>query len=161
MSVMTNNHQDWTALFVYGSLMPGCHRDDILNDAIAKGLAIHKYCAQTTKNYDLLDFGTFPGMIYGNYAIGGEIYIVAPEILTVLDEYEGYPRLYTREMITLYTDDVYDAEITNTSKLEEAQAYMFNYDDDGKLLLNVLSNDHPDRVSGIKQITKSLKIWWE
>ena len=161
MSLMTNNRTDWTNLFVYGS---GCRRDDILDDAIVDGLAIHRYCAQTTKDYDLLDFGTFPGMIYGDCAIGGEIYSVSPEILAVLDEYEGYPRLYTREMITLYNADIYadeqNNEIAPTCNAERAQAYMFNYDDDGKLLLNVLSNDRPGRVSGIRQVSKSLKVWW-
>jgi len=144
-------------IFVYGSLFG--KRAEIIDAAIAQGLAEHKYQAQTTKNYDLLDFGTFPGMIYGNYAIGGEIFSVTPEVLALLDEFEGHPRLYTRQTITLYVDDLID--IPSESKIECADAYIFNMEDDGKLLLDVIRNDHPNRVSCVRSLSKSLKIWWD
>jgi gamma-glutamylcyclotransferase (GGCT)/AIG2-like uncharacterized protein YtfP len=151
---MTNN-SDWLTLFVYGALKEGCQRSDILSTAVDQGLAEYKYMGQTTKDYDLLDFGTFPGLIYGNQYIGGEIYSVSPETLKVMDEYENHPNLFIRKEISLFAAD-YLGEISKT-----AQAYFFNLDEDHGLLLNVLRSDHPDRESYIKNVSKNLKIWSE
>jgi len=144
-------NNDWINLFVYGTLRTGCQRSDILSTAVDQGLAEYKYMAQTTKDYDLLDFGSFPGLIYGSNYVGGEVYSISPEVVKLMDEYEDHPTIFVRQKVTLFGN--------NTE--EKAQTYFFNIDEDRGLLLNVLSDSSSNRKTYVKNLTRNLKVWQE
>ena len=57
--------------------------------------------AKTTAAWTLHDLGAFPGIIEGEGVVEGELYRVSPGLLVELDELEGCPDFYRREVISL------------------------------------------------------------
>lgn len=86
-----------TRLFVYGTLKRGFGSHSLLDGAEYLG------SCSTGPGHFLLDCGNFPGMVRlaGQKAVQGELYAVDPATLAHLDEHEGVPTLYTRELIDL------------------------------------------------------------
>jgi len=81
-------------LFVYGTLMRGGVRHDILR----KQRFIRE--ALTRPNYLLLDLGPYPGLVVAEadgQAIHGELYEVECRLIPRLDTIEGAPELYRLE----------------------------------------------------------------
>lgn len=72
-------------VFVYGSLMKGFHNHRLLEKNEAEFIDP----ATTTKEYALVSFGGFPGLVYGDKAIAGEVYDVNEKTLEELDHLEG------------------------------------------------------------------------
>jgi len=83
-------------VFVYGTLRIGEPYHHLMSAC--------EYLGQcTTKaEFALINLGRYPGIIRdGSTSIVGDLYIVGPQTLQELDEYEGYPDYYTRESIQL------------------------------------------------------------
>lgn len=78
-------------IFVYGTLKRGHCRNNVLQNQKFLGEV------QTKPFYQLLDLGSFPGMIMGNLSVKGELYDVDENCLQQLDWIEGVPHLYKRE----------------------------------------------------------------
>ena len=56
----------------------------------------------TAEGFHLLDLGDYPGMIRAKEGrVSGEVYEVSLTTLQELDEYEGHPDLFRREIILL------------------------------------------------------------
>lgn len=102
-------------VFVYGTLLSGLSRSDILNACTLEGGA--------TIQAAMYDLGSYPGIIPGDNVIHGEVYTVDDDTLQYLDMIEGYSinhkntSLYIRQSIpvTMYDETV-----------ETAYAYFYN-----------------------------------
>lgn len=85
-----------TLLFVYGTLRRGEPAHGLLVDARPFGVA------RTEPRFDLLDLGEYPGLVRaGSTSVVGELYAVDERLLATLDEYEGVPEPYVRELVSL------------------------------------------------------------
>jgi gamma-glutamylcyclotransferase (GGCT)/AIG2-like uncharacterized protein YtfP len=85
-------------VFVYGSLKKNFHNNDlIINNPNNKFLGN----ARTEFNFDLINLGSFPGMIKGNNSVEGEIYQVDILTLEDLDYLESNGKFYQREEINI------------------------------------------------------------
>ena len=78
-------------IFVYGSLKKGYFNHPLLDRIGARFVGK----ALSPPNYDIFDLGAFPGMIYGDYSVAGEVYRV--DDITPVDRLEGHPNFYKRE----------------------------------------------------------------
>ena len=89
-------------IFIYGSLKRG-----FSNHAFMERLgAIYINDATTYySDFDLLNLGAFPGMVYGKFRVRGEIFSIEAEKLYRLDSFEGSPGFYARQPIVVLTDD--------------------------------------------------------
>lgn len=85
-------------LFVYGTLMSdGCR-----NSAIGDQKFVRK--ATTKTGYQLLDLGSFPGIVRvenDGRQIAGELWEIDTSRLGVLDRIEGAPTLYRMETVDI------------------------------------------------------------
>ena len=81
-------------VFVYGTLRRGQRNHALLGSGRLLGPFI------TRPLYTMLDLGAYPAVVPGgSTAVTGEVYAVDAQILASLDRLEGYPRLYTREIL--------------------------------------------------------------
>lgn len=88
-----------TLLFVYGTLMRGASRHDLLAAARFAG------DSQTAPGFDLVDLGDHPGLVAGGrHRVAGELYRVVPAVLAGLDAYEGHPGTFRRSPIAVAGD---------------------------------------------------------
>src|SRR3990167_9223950 len=89
-------------IFIYGSLKRG-----FSNYAFMERLgAIYINDATTYySDFDLLNLGAFPGMVYGKFRVRGEMFSIEVENLYRLDSFEGSPGFYARQPIVVLTDD--------------------------------------------------------
>jgi len=85
-------------LFVYGTLRKEECRNSLLKECHFIGYA----CA---RGFNLYDLGSYPGMISGNSEVIGEVYEIPEELFQELDEIEGTPYLYKRELINVILED--------------------------------------------------------
>lgn len=80
-------------VFIYGTLRRGERAAELM--AGAKLLAT---TASTEPLFTLLDLGAYPAAVAGGEtAVVGELYEVPMEMLRMLDDFEGVPRLYRRQ----------------------------------------------------------------
>jgi gamma-glutamylaminecyclotransferase len=87
-------------VFVYGSLMSGQGNHRLL--ASARFVR----AAHTEAAFTLVSLGAFPAMIAGGAtSVRGELYEVDDATLAALDQLEGHPRFYRRELVSLRDDD--------------------------------------------------------
>ena len=84
-----------TKIFVYGTLLKGDYNHVLLGNSTFIGTG------RTTPNFNLVDLGSFPGLINGNGIVTGEVYEVNEDTLARLDRLEGHPGFYNRTPITL------------------------------------------------------------
>lgn len=83
-------------VFVYGSLLAGEVHHDLLAKARMLGTA------RTEPVFTLVDLGEYPALLVGGTtSVVGEIYAVDGDLLAELDQFEGHPKLFKRETITL------------------------------------------------------------
>jgi gamma-glutamylcyclotransferase (GGCT)/AIG2-like uncharacterized protein YtfP len=81
-------------VFVYGTLLEGECNHGLLADAAFLGGHRTQPC------YTLYGLGAYPGVVRGGVtAVSGEVYRVDGGGLRLLDRLEGYPRVYTRDLI--------------------------------------------------------------
>ena len=60
--------------------------------------------------YDLVDLGNFPTFkFHGNKRIAGELWFVSNRVLKKLDDIEGFPTIYKRDLVKLVNG--VDAEV--------------------------------------------------
>lgn len=92
-----NNDSKKYYVFVYGTLMKGgmnhflmqYHKAQFIDSATT---SFHKF--------NMISIGEdFPGIVTGNGAIVGEVYMIDEKTLPVLDRLEGYPDFYNRIVI--------------------------------------------------------------
>jgi gamma-glutamylcyclotransferase (GGCT)/AIG2-like uncharacterized protein YtfP len=84
----------YSRVFVYGTL-----RREQVNHHL---LEAARFCGHHTTGpwYKMVNLGSYPGVVKrGRTRIQGEVYEVGPETMAMLDRLEGYPTLYTRELI--------------------------------------------------------------
>lgn len=94
-------------VFVYGTLLRGEPNNDALRTATF-------LCEARTKSFGfaMVSFGQYPavyrpgagGFLDGTVAVGpviGELFSVDRETLTLLDEIEGHPGFYSRELVAV------------------------------------------------------------
>ena len=95
-------------LFVYGTLRRNEHANDLLGADAA-----FLNSAETLPNYSLFQIDCYPGLVEGGHtSVQGELWSISESEWPRLDEYEGVPEDYKREVIKL-TDG------------SEAYAYIF------------------------------------
>ena len=84
-------------LFVYGTL----RRNENANDLLGMDATFLK-ATETLPSYTLYQIDWYPGIVEGgDTAIVGEIWSISEREWSRLDEYEGVPEDYKREMIEL------------------------------------------------------------
>jgi gamma-glutamylcyclotransferase (GGCT)/AIG2-like uncharacterized protein YtfP len=86
--------QERQLVFVYGTLKRGEKNHHWLDGASWQGEA-------ELSGVLLHDLGPFPMAVIGEGTAIGEVYAVEERGLARLDELEGYPRLYDRQMLSL------------------------------------------------------------
>ena len=86
--------QERQLVFVYGTLKRGEKNHHWLEGASWQGEA-------ELSGVLLHDLGPFPMAVIGEGTAIGEVYAVEERGLARLDELEGYPRLYDRQMLSL------------------------------------------------------------
>jgi gamma-glutamylcyclotransferase (GGCT)/AIG2-like uncharacterized protein YtfP len=86
--------QERQLVFVYGTLKRGEQNHHWLEGASWQGEA-------ELSGVLLHDLGPFPMAVIGEGTAIGEVYAVEEPGLARLDELEGYPRLYDRQMLSL------------------------------------------------------------
>lgn len=83
-------------VFVYGTLLRGQQRNDLLENEIFLGEV------RTAPQFTLISLGPFPAIVrYKENQVLGELYEVSDATLWLLDQVEGVPHLYRREEIEL------------------------------------------------------------
>jgi gamma-glutamylaminecyclotransferase len=83
-------------LFVYGTLLSGEANHPVLSGAEFRGPA------STLPEFELVDLGAYPALVRGGRdAVSGELYRVSPELLRIVDSFEGHPTLFRRSVIAL------------------------------------------------------------
>ncbi|MCP4812801.1 MAG: gamma-glutamylcyclotransferase [Planctomycetaceae bacterium] len=84
-------------LFVYGTLKRGCSRERFLQGQKCLGAAM------TRPGYCLYDNGSYPAMVRepGADPVQGELWEVDEACVEQLDQVEGVPTLYQREIVEL------------------------------------------------------------
>ena len=87
-------------LFVYGSLMSGLSAHHFIQAGTFLGVC------RTAPRYALVRWHGYPGLVDGERAIFGELYCISPQLLKVLDQFEGVPIHYLRREISLSSGDV-------------------------------------------------------
>ena len=96
-------------VFVYGTLLSGCHNNRLLNTA-----KLLEERVKTPGNLTMINLGGYPGIIEGgNTVVKGELYAVDDATLERLDRLEGHPQYYQRKPIIVETEDeliTYNAE---------------------------------------------------
>lgn len=79
-------------LFVYGNLKHGFYNHVLLEDS--------EFCGNGyLSGYDMYLMGSFPAIAPGNGVVSGEIYKVDDLVLQRIDQLEGHPDWYTRELV--------------------------------------------------------------
>lgn len=102
-----------TRLFVYGSLRKGQRAHDLIHNCPFRGT--HK----TAPGFELYDFGAYPGMVQqGEGQVVGEVYVVGPMGIQMLDYHEGHPHYYERKMIRLEDGTAVKAYLMRPEQVE-------------------------------------------
>ncbi len=89
-------------LFVYGTLKRGGRLHGCLKHQQFLGEAI------TPPKYDLIGGYGFPFLVKGEYRVKGELYEVSEEMWPLLDDVEGVPQLYLRELVEVLPLGIYN-----------------------------------------------------
>lgn len=84
-------------VFVYGTLKTGGTVRGL--NTFGDGATIVGRATTEYPDYDMLDLGSFPGVVLGGqYKILGEVWEVDEETFQMLDGIEGYPTFYDRKL---------------------------------------------------------------
>tara|TARA_Y100000034_G_scaffold136409_1_gene212716 strand:- start:20942 stop:21307 length:366 start_codon:yes stop_codon:yes gene_type:complete len=102
---------DLTAIFVYGTLKKGKSNHYLLKDSIF----LNEF---SVKGFDLVfdNHESFPFLVRGKGIVHGEIYLVTSSTLALIDNLEGHPHFYKREIIQ---------DIFNYEKKYSLWSYLF------------------------------------
>ena len=98
--------------FVYGTLMKGERAEHLLAEAVYMGRC-------QLQDYAMYHLGRYPGIKpYPGKRVYGELYLIRPEMVQMLDEYEEEGSLYDRKTVTVWLE----------GKPVQAQAYIYKKD---------------------------------
>ncbi|MCB9544524.1 MAG: gamma-glutamylcyclotransferase [Myxococcales bacterium] len=86
---------DRRLIFVYGTLLAGEPNHGELAGAVPVGPA------RTLPRFALVSLGPYPGLVPGEEAVTGELYLVEAAHLARLDAFEEHPEVYRRQPIPL------------------------------------------------------------
>lgn len=111
---METERTELMKFFTYGTLMRGEKNENHLEGATFLGeVEVH--------GFQLLDIqGTnfpFPGMVFGEGTVKGELYEITKKMVTSMDVLEGHPDFYIRETITLPDGGKAIAYLANDERL--------------------------------------------
>ena len=105
-----------TRVFVYGSLRRGQKHHGLIKNAHWLGEN------KTEPLYELMDLGPYPALVKdGQTGVSGEVYEVDAITLRTLDQLEGHPDRYRRQMITLADGSTCDTYILPIARTSHAQ----------------------------------------
>ena len=92
--------ENWHNVFVYGTLMSKAGTVRSL-DKFAPEAEFVSDTVTSSKQFDMLDLGHFPGVIdsASGHRVAGELWRVTSKVFRELDIIEGYPDFYTRKMV--------------------------------------------------------------
>ena len=109
-----------TVVFVYGTLKRG--------GALHHALESSEFLAVgALPNYALHDLGWFPGIVPEEGTLTrGELFRVDEETLADLDQIEGTPSLYRREIVSVVTRLRHTGSRAKSRALYSAHAYIYN-----------------------------------
>lgn len=131
-------------IFVYGSLKR-CHYNSY-------HLSGSQYLGTVTteKKYDLISLGSYPGVIFGDCRVSGEVYLIDDCTLKNLDILEGEGTWYKREFVELHP---------NAPREFQGRTWYYRY-----LRLEELKLDYGGEFvevtnRGIQVINQDTKIW--
>ena len=92
---LPHSHSE-TLIFVYGRMRRGEENHRFLIEAHFVGET------ETATCFDLVDLGGLPGLIEGGTSsVQGELYLVKPSLLSMIDELEDHPETFRRTRIEL------------------------------------------------------------
>lgn len=121
------------AVFVYGSLKRGGAID--ITD-FGDSVEFVSETATKKSSFNMVDLGSYPGVVQGNSKIMGELWNVTDDVLDTLDMIEGVPSLYRREVVE--TDDGYAFMYIFNRPVDQSKTSKKITDVSGKLLWNQL-----------------------
>lgn len=108
---------DFTQLnkvFVYGTLKTGGPLrglDKMSNQSVLLGKANTEY-----PDFDMIDLGSFPGVVSGTKFIQGEVWEVDEDTFHMLDQIEGFPNFYDRKVVHTTEGKAWMYFLTDTFK---------------------------------------------
>lgn len=109
-------------IFVYGTLREGLYN----YDRILKGKT-ESIVDATIDEYDMLDLGSFPGIISGSNTIVGEVMNIKPnyylQTLQLLDRLEGYNP--SQKSKSLYHREIKKVKLVDGKEID-AYVYVYN-----------------------------------
>lgn len=84
-------------VLVYGTLKKGFHANNLLGDSPYLGMFTEEL------PYQMYDLGSFPALVPSEKPtlITFEMYEVDNKTMELLDHYEGYPNLYTKDIVVV------------------------------------------------------------
>ncbi len=106
-----------TVVFVYGTLLQGLERHELLAKARPLGLAL-------AANVSLYDVGEYPALIPGEDEVVGELYEVDAQTLSVLDEVEAYRP--SQPEASLYVRQRIPVRMLKDGQTVKAECYVYN-----------------------------------
>jgi gamma-glutamylcyclotransferase (GGCT)/AIG2-like uncharacterized protein YtfP len=120
-------NKDKTLVAVYGSLKAGFGNHRLLSESelAFKGM--------TTPEFRMLDLGSYPGIVEGEFQVDVEVYEVDEETFSRLDRLEGYPSFYDRKKVEVTDYDDLD-------KKQEAWIYFLKSNDIHRARLSEVSD---------------------
>ncbi|WED26992.1 gamma-glutamylcyclotransferase [Vibrio sp. DW001] len=101
-------------VFVYGTLRKGESNHHVLSDSEYLGFF------ETEPNYQLFNYGSYPGVTQGNCKVLGEVYSVDDDVLQRLDRLENVPIDYRRDPIDTPYGSAWIYLYQEVSPLDEA-----------------------------------------
>jgi len=114
----TQNTTEWTDLFIYGTLLPGCRLNEQISGCLCRGPVM-------LEGAKLHDLRFFPGLVEGEGFTIGEWITVSPKMLEELDQLEGY-RPERDPDDCLYLRKTVEIQRLSDGKPFSAEAYFFN-----------------------------------
>jgi gamma-glutamylcyclotransferase (GGCT)/AIG2-like uncharacterized protein YtfP len=101
-------------VFVYGTLLRGCHNNRLLTGAAFEGEAM-------LLGYALHDLGGCPAILPDpSRSVTGEVFAVDAPTLALLDRLEGHPLIYARSAVTLADGSAAEAYVGAAPWMREA-----------------------------------------
>lgn len=92
-----------TRLFVYGTLKRGGRNVHLMAGAECFGPV------ETAPRYAIIDLGAHPGLVSGELAVRGELWLVPADTLARLDAFEEIPYPFDRRTVLLSDGSLADA----------------------------------------------------
>ncbi len=127
MRQMGKEISEWTDLFIYGTLLPGCRLNNQISGCLYHGPVI-------LKEAKLYDLGYFPGIVQEDGFVIGEWISVPPLMLKELDQIEDYD-VEREPKDCLYIRKIVQIQRLQDGKFYDVEAYLYNRNND-HLLLN-------------------------